>query len=67
MAAPMAYEAPVAVELLRSAIREMRGRLVDGDVESCISMCDATEVALAHGIDSPEMHAFMAIASARLA
>lgn len=63
----MAYDAPVAVELLRSAIREMRRRLVDGDVESCISMCDATEIALWHGIDSPEMHAFKAIESARLA
>ena len=63
----MFYQPEESVDLLRTAIAEIKRRLVAGDAESAISICDATEIALEHGIGSAEMQAFQAIESARLA
>ena len=59
------YSDAISVELLRSAVAEIRRRLIAGDVESSISMCVAAEIALAYGVESPEMKAHIAIEEAR--
>jgi len=53
------------ISLLYAAIKEIKKRLKEGDVESSISICGSCEVAMKYGFDSVEFNAYMAIEKAR--
>lgn len=59
------YTPDESVELLRSAIAEIKARLELGDVESASSICTASEIALIHGCESSEFKAHAVIEGAR--